>query len=65
MVDLYRRKVLALVFQIATEDPELVLAFIEKLKASGEIEPDELHHVERIARKWISITQGNLKKARR
>jgi hypothetical protein len=46
-------------YQLAREDPELVLEFIEKLKKSGEIEPDELEHIEQVARKWVTIAQEN------
>jgi hypothetical protein len=50
---------------MARDDPEFVLEVIRKLKQSGEIEADDLIHVERIARRWVKIAQGNLKKARR
>ena len=60
-----RRWVSALVIEMAREDPQFVLQVIRELKRSGEIEADELAHVERIARRWVRITQGNLKKARR
>lgn len=65
MIDLYRKRVLALVVEAAKDDPELVLEMIEQLKQSGEIAPDELVHIERIARKWVKISQDNLKKGRR
>jgi len=65
MIDLYRRRVSALVHQAAIDDPALVLEMIARLKRSDEIEPDDLVHIERIARKWIRIAQDNLKKARR
>ena len=38
---------------------------IQKLKRSGEIEVDDLRYLERIADKWIAITEKNLQKARR
>ena len=60
-----RRSVSALVIEMAREDPEFVLEVIRKLKRSGEIEADELAHIERIARRWVRIAQDNLKKARR
>jgi hypothetical protein len=50
---------------MARDDPQLVLEVIRKLKQSGEIEADELAHVERIARQSVKIAQDNLKKARR
>jgi len=65
MIDLYRKRVSALVYQAAKDDPKLVLQMIAQMKQSGEIEPDDLVHIERIARKWIKIAQDNLKKARR
>ena len=65
MIDTYRRRVSALVIEMAKDDPQLVLAMIRKLKQSGEIEADDLIHIERIARKWIRIARDNLKKAQR
>lgn len=65
MVDLYRRKILAMIYQMAREDPPLVMKVIEDLKKSGEIEPDDLQHVEHIAQKWIKIAQENLRKKQR
>ena len=49
---------------MAKDDPELVLEMIKQLKQSGEIEADDLVHVERIARQWVKISRDNLKKAR-
>lgn len=65
MIDLYRRKIVAVVTQMAKDDPELVMEFIQKLRQSGEIESDDLKRIEEIARKWIKINQENLKKSRR
>jgi hypothetical protein len=65
MIDLYRKNVVATVSQLAIDDPELVMEFIQKLRESGEIKTDDLKRIEDIARKWISINQENLKKARR
>ena len=65
MVNIYRKKFAGMAYQLAREDPELVLEFIEKLKKSGEIEPDELQHIGRIARKWVRINQENREKGRR
>ena len=65
MTNRERRWVSALVIEMARDDPEFVLEVIRKLKQSGEIEADDLVHVERIARRWVKIAQGNLKKARR
>ena len=65
MTDLERRWVSALVIEMAKDDPQFVLEVIRKLKQSGDIEAEDLAHVERIARRWIKISRENLKKARR
>jgi len=59
MVKTYRTSVTRIVVQLAQEDPELVLAFIHELKQSGQIEADDLAHIERIARQWIRIAREN------
>lgn len=63
MVDLYRRKIAAMVISLAKEDPHLVKEMIERLKQSGEIEPGDLAYLERIADKWIRIARDNAAKA--
>ena len=65
MVDRYRKKIAAMVIQLAKDDPKFVKEVIQKLKRSGEIEADDLRYLERIADKWIAITEKNLQKARR
>jgi hypothetical protein len=65
MVDRYRRKIAAMVIQLAKDDPKFVKAMIQKLKRSGEIEADDLYYLERIADRWIKIAEENLQKARR
>ena len=65
MVDRYRKKIAAMVIQLAKDDPKFVKAVIRKLKRSGEIEADDLRYLERIAEKWIRIAEENLQKARR
>ena len=65
MTNRERRWVSALVIEMAREDPDFVLEVIRKLKRSGEIGADDLTHVERVARRWVRIAQGNLKKAQR
>jgi hypothetical protein len=65
MTDLYRRWVSGLAIEMVKDDPELVLEVIKKLKSSGEIAPNELTHIARIARRWVRIAQDNLKKAQR
>ena len=65
MIDRYRRKIAAMVIQLAKDDPKFVKEMIQKLKRSSEIEVDDLRYLERIADKWIAITEKNLQKARR
>ena len=65
MVDRYRKKIAAMVIQLAKDDPKFVREMIQKLKRSGEIEPDDLRYLERIADRWIKIAEENLQKARR
>jgi hypothetical protein len=65
MLDHYRKQIAALVIQMAKDDPQLVKAMILKLRRSGEIEADDLGYLERIAERWIEITEKNLQKARR
>jgi hypothetical protein len=65
MVDHYRKKIVAMVIQLAKDDPKFVKEMIQNLKHSGEIEADDLRYLERIADKWIAITEKNLRKARR
>ena len=64
MVDRYRKKIAAMVIQLAKDDPKFVMEMIQKLKRSGEIEADDLRYLERIAERWIEITEENLQKAR-
>ena len=65
MVDRYRKKIAAMVIQLAKDDPKFVQEMIQKLKRSGEIEADDLRYLERIADRWIRIAEENLQKARR
>jgi len=65
MVDRYRKKIAAMVIQLAKDDPQFVKAMIQKLKRSGEIEADDLGYLERIADRWIKIAEENLQRARR
>ena len=65
MIDRYRKKIAAMVIQLAKDDPKFVKEMIQKLKRSGEIEVDDLRYLERIADRWIAITEKNLQKARR
>ena len=65
MVDRYRKKIAAMVIQLAKDDPKFVKEMIQKLKRSGEIEADDLRYLERIADRWIKIAEENLQRARR
>ena len=65
MVDRYRKKIAAMVIQLAKDDPQFVKEMIQKLRRSGKIEADDLRYLERIADRWIRIAEGNLQKARR
>jgi hypothetical protein len=65
MVDRYRKKIAAMVIQLAKDDPKFVTEMIQKLRRSGEIEADDLCYLERIADRWIKIAEENLQKARR
>ena len=64
MVNRYRRRIAAMVVQLAKEDPHLVKEVIGKLRAIGEIEADDLQYLERIADRWIEIAQKNLRDGR-
>lgn len=63
MVDLYRRRIAAMVISLAKEDPHLVKEMIARLKQSGEIELGDLAYLEKIADKWIRIARDNAAKA--
>lgn len=65
MADRYRKKIVAVVVQLAKDDPKFVKEVIERLRLSGEIEADDLRYLERIADRWIRIAAANLRKARR
>jgi len=65
MVNRYRRRIAAMVIQLAREDPHLVKEVIGKLRATGEIEAEELRYLERIADRWIEIARQNLGRGRK
>lgn len=65
MVDRYRKKIAAMVIQLAKDDPEFVKEMIHRLERSGEIEANDLRYLERLADRWIRIAEENLRKARR
>jgi hypothetical protein len=61
----YHKRIARMVIQLAKEDPVVVKAVIAKLRASGEIEPDDLSYLERIADRWIEIAVMNRLKEQR
>lgn len=64
MANSYRRNVVALVIELAKEDPKLVIEVISTLKATGEIEPGDLDYLEKIADRWNKIGEANKLKGR-
>jgi len=58
-VDLYRRRVAATVVELAREDPFLLQEVIARLRATGDIEADDLLYLDRIADRWIGIAETN------
>jgi len=58
-VDLYRRRIAATVVELAREDPFLVKEVITRLRTAGEIETDDLVYLDRIADRWIAVTEAN------
>ncbi len=61
----YRRRIAALVVQLARDDPQVVKEVIARLRKSGEIEPDDLVYLDEIADRWIRIAVENRQKGRR
>lgn len=57
-ISLYRRRIAATVIQLAKDDPFLVKEVIARLRASGEIEANDLVYLDRIADRWIGIAEG-------
>lgn len=60
--DPYRRRVGAAVMQLARDDPFLVKQTIGRLRQAGEIESDDLVHLDRIADRWIGIAEFNARR---
>lgn len=58
-IDLYRRRVAATVVGLAQDDPCLVKEVIARLRATGEIDADDLVYLDRIADRWIRISEHN------
>ena len=65
LAGIYRKRVAALVIQLAKDDPQLVKEVIARLRKSGEIESDDLVYLDRIADRWIRIARENRQKAHR
>jgi len=65
LISLYRKRVAALVIQLARDDPQVVKEVIARLRKSGEIEPDDLLYLDEIADRWIKIAEENRQKGRR
>ena len=64
LISLYRNRIAALAIELARDDPLLVKEVIARLRRSGEIEPDDLVYLDRIADRWIRIAEENRLKAR-
>ena len=58
-INLYRRRIAATVIQLAKDDPYLVKEVIARLRESGEIAVDDLAYLDRIADRWIRISEDN------
>ena len=65
LTSLYRKRISALAVQLAKDDPPLVKEVIARLRKSGDIAPDDLVYLDRIADRWIRIAEENRQKARR
>lgn len=63
LTDCYRRRIATTVIQLAMDDPVLVKEVIGRLRATGEIEADDLVYLDRIADRWIAIAGGNVRRA--
>lgn len=61
----YHKRIARMVIQLAKEEPVLVKAVIAKLRASGEIAPDDLTYLDQIADRWIGISVRNRQKEQR
>lgn len=55
----HHRLIAKTVVQLAMEDPPMVKAAIARLREQGEIEPDDLVYLDRIADKWMGIAKQN------
>lgn len=65
LVSVYRKRVATMAVQLAIDDPKLVKEVIARLRKSGDIEPDDLVYLDRIADNWIRIAEQNRRPKRR
>jgi hypothetical protein len=65
LTSLYRQRIASVAIQLAKDDPQLVKEVIARLRKSGDIEPDDLVYLDRIADRWIRIAEENRTKAKR
>lgn len=65
LVSIYRKRVATMAVQLAIDDPKLVKEVIARLRKSGDIEPDDLVYLDRIADNWIRIAEQNRRPKRR
>lgn len=63
LLEFYRKRVAAMVIELTREDPHLVKVVIARLRKAGDIAPDDLVYLDRIADKWIRIARSNRAKA--
>ena len=64
LTSLYRNRIAALAIELARDDPQLIKEVITRLRQSGEIERDDLVYLDRIADRWIRISEENRLKSR-
>lgn len=65
LVSIYRKRVATMAVQLAIDDPKLAKEVIARLRKSGDIEPDDLVYLDRIADNWIRIAEQNRRPKRR
>ena len=65
LISVYRKRVATMAVQLAIDDPKLVKEVIARLRKAGDIEPDDLVYLDRIADNWIGIAERNRQSVRR
>lgn len=63
LLEFYRKRVAAMVIELTREDPHVVKLVIARLRKAGDIAPDDLVYLDRIADRWIRIARANRAKA--